>query len=314
MNKQYITYQEKERLKREFVHKYLLLMIIIFLIYMLIYTFIQYNNFLAYYIAGGLVLTSTAYLIARKSNSLDKFVRCYFILSPIYIIFIMVYFWNVSVMSFVWLLPLPLGVYIFFPTKKDIIAFTLYGLFIIIAEYIIVYFFSFSLTISRQSIVLTDTLLIVSNILIILLEIYYTDKIRKAEFFLQFEKKYLVRTKNSESESYHQLFEKIEEVVKEKMLFKDDKFNISKLCIELDVNSKYIAKALRANNYSNFNTFLNFHRINHVKKLLEESNLQRITLMYIYTEAGFSNQSTFNRVFKQFENMTPSEYIAMKHG
>ncbi|WP_449398580.1 helix-turn-helix domain-containing protein [Chryseobacterium wanjuense] len=97
------------------------------------------------------------------------------------------------------------------------------------------------------------------------------------------------------------------------MLFKDDKFNISKLCIELDVNSKYIAKALRANNYSNFNTFLNFHRINHVKKLLEESNLQRITLMYIYTEAGFSNQSTFNRVFKQFENMTPSEYIAMKH-
>ncbi|WP_449398579.1 hypothetical protein [Chryseobacterium wanjuense] len=55
MNKQYITYQEKERLKREFVHKYLLLMIIIFLIYMLIYTFIQYNKFLAYYIGGGLV-------------------------------------------------------------------------------------------------------------------------------------------------------------------------------------------------------------------------------------------------------------------
>ncbi len=288
-------------------------MIIIFLIYMLIYTFIQYNKFLAYYIAGGLVLTSAAYLIARKSSGLEKFVRCYFIISPIYIIFIMVYFWNVSVMSFVWLLPLPLGVYIFFPNKKDIIAFTLYGLFIIIAEYIIVYFFNFSLTISRQSIIFTDTLLIVSNILIILLEIYYTDKIRKAEFFLQFEKKYLVRTNNSESEGYHLLFEKIEEAVKERMLFKDDKFNISKLCIELDVNSKYIAKALRANNYSNFNTFLNFHRINHVKKLLEESNLQRITLMYIYTEAGFSNQSTFNRVFKQFENMTPSEYIAMKH-
>jgi AraC-like DNA-binding protein len=31
--------------------------------------------------------------------------------------------------------------------------------------------------------------------------------------------------------------------------------------------------------------------------------------MYIYTEAGFSNQSTFNRVFKQIEGITPSEYF-----
>ncbi|WP_410566018.1 helix-turn-helix domain-containing protein [Bacillus sp. SIMBA_033] len=31
--------------------------------------------------------------------------------------------------------------------------------------------------------------------------------------------------------------------------------------------------------------------------------------MYIYTEAGFSNQATFNRVFKSIEGITPSEYI-----
>ncbi len=31
--------------------------------------------------------------------------------------------------------------------------------------------------------------------------------------------------------------------------------------------------------------------------------------MFVYTEAGFKNQSTFNRVFKQIEGMTPSEYI-----
>ena len=31
--------------------------------------------------------------------------------------------------------------------------------------------------------------------------------------------------------------------------------------------------------------------------------------MYIYTEAGFTSQSTFNRVFKQLEGITPSEYM-----
>ena len=51
------------------------------------------------------------------------------------------------------------------------------------------------------------------------------------------------------------------------------------------------------------------HRIECVKRLLHENDIEKVTLMYIYTEAGFSNQSTFNRVFKQMENITPSEYI-----
>jgi len=55
--------------------------------------------------------------------------------------------------------------------------------------------------------------------------------------------------------------------------------------------------------------YLNEYRINYVKKLISENNLQKVTLMYIYTEAGFSNQATFNRVFKQIEGVTPSEYI-----
>lgn len=36
---------------------------------------------------------------------------------------------------------------------------------------------------------------------------------------------------------------------------------------------------------------------------------QKFTLEHIYKEAGFSSQSTFNRIFKEQTGITPSEYI-----
>jgi AraC-like DNA-binding protein len=107
-----------------------------------------------------------------------------------------------------------------------------------------------------------------------------------------------------------ELFEKIENMMTEKELYKDVNFNISKLSAEMGINSSYISKSIRYKGYPNFNSYLNLYRINCVKKLLDENDLEKVTLMYIYTEAGFSNQSTFNRVFKQIEGNTPSEYIS----
>lgn len=98
--------------------------------------------------------------------------------------------------------------------------------------------------------------------------------------------------------------------MQEKQLYKDVNFNISKLSTVMDINSSYISKSIRAKGYPNFNNYLNRYRIECVKRLLHENDIEKVTLMYIYTEAGFSNQSTFNRVFKQMENITPSEYIS----
>jgi AraC-like DNA-binding protein len=47
----------------------------------------------------------------------------------------------------------------------------------------------------------------------------------------------------------------------------------------------------------------------YVKDKLQSDELKTMTLMHIYSEAGFKNQSTFNKVFKKIEGVTPSEYI-----
>jgi YesN/AraC family two-component response regulator len=105
------------------------------------------------------------------------------------------------------------------------------------------------------------------------------------------------------------LFKDVKKIVEEEAYFKDVDFTISQLSIMLKSNNLYISKSIKANDFSNFNHYLNTCRIENVKKLLSENNISRVTLMYIYTESGFSNQSTFNRVFKQIEGITPSEYI-----
>ncbi|WP_292009262.1 AraC family transcriptional regulator, partial [Chryseobacterium sp.] len=148
---------------------------------------------------------------------------------------------------------------------------------------------------------------------------FYKDKIRKVETKdLRTRKENgnkMDLNGNSESdrgedkEKYNSLFENIKDIVEHQQHFKETDFTISRLSSLLNTNSVYISKAIKYNGYANFTHYLNSCRVNNVKEMIQEQSLDKITLMYIYTASGFSNQSTFNRVFKQIEGITPSEYI-----
>jgi YesN/AraC family two-component response regulator len=190
-------------------------------------------------------------------------------------------------------------------------------------------------------IVISDTFVGLVNLAVISILIYYNEKIRKAEIeehiFKQvkisrennlnnekdnsfedagfissvepIEKDRTILSENENIEKYLALFNDVKMIVEEKGYFKNVDFTISELSNILKSNNLYISKSIKVNGFSNFNHYLNICRIDNVKKLLYENDISKVTLMYIYTESGFSNQSTFNRVFKQIEGITPSEYI-----
>ncbi|WP_426478269.1 helix-turn-helix domain-containing protein [Chryseobacterium sp. CBSDS_008] len=304
-----------EQYKRQLIYYYNILMSVILAVFALIFTFIIPDKIMAWYLYGGLFLLVYTYLIVRKSYSVNVMVHSYIIIATLYNFYIMLVFWNNSIASFVWLIPIPLAAYVFFP-RKYVFIYSLFVLLNIITGYFISKAFSFNFPKhSPDDVRITDTILMISNVAVISLLLYFKDKIKRVEIYHEIEQK-----------AYHpeahlipvlekipfadELFEKIELLMKEKQLYKDVNFNISKLSTEMDINSSYISKSIRAKGYPNFNNYLNRHRIGCVKRLLNENDLEKITLMYIYTEAGFSNQSTFNRVFKQMESITPSEYIS----
>ena len=299
-----------------------MLMILILGTYAAIFTFYIHDKVMPWYLAAGLIFISYNYSLMRKRFSINTIVHLYLITAPLYDFYVMLAFWNNSVASFCWLLPIPLGAYIFF-TKKEVFAYSLYTLLIIATGYIVANNFSFDFPKhSQKEVMFTDTILFVSNILVVTLLIYYKDKIRKQEILLQFGNAQTPISKDKKNEaentsevpdidveSIEKLFSRIEALMSENMLFKDIKFNLSALSVALEVNSSYLSKAIRYKGYPNFSSYLNTYRINYVKKLFTEVDFQKSTLMYVYTEAGFSNQSTFNRVFKQIEGITPSEYF-----
>jgi len=290
-------------------------MSVILAIFGLIFTFIIPDKIMAWYLFGGLFLLLYTYMIVRKTYSVDVMVHSYIVIATLYNFYIMLAFWDNSIASFVWLIPIPLAAYVFFQ-RKYVFIYSLFVLLNIIVGYLISKTFSFNFPKHRpEDVRITDTILMMSNVAVIALLLYFKDKIKRVEIYQEIEAK----NKNTVTQTIpvaekapfaDELFEKIELVMREKQLYKDVNFNISKLSTEMDINSSYISKSIRAKGYPNFNNYLNMYRIECVKRLLSENDIEKVTLMYIYTEAGFSNQSTFNRVFKQMENITPSEYIS----
>ncbi|MGG5207343.1 helix-turn-helix domain-containing protein [Chryseobacterium sp. MIQD13] len=304
-----------ELYKRELIHYYIILMAIILFVFAMIFTFIIPDKVMSWYLYGGLFLMVYTYVIIRKNYSVDILVHTYMILASFYNFYIMLAFWNNSVASFVWLMPIPLAAYVFF-SRKWAFFYIIFVMLNIFSGYIISKNFNFNFPEhSHEDVRMTDIFLVISNVAVLSLLLYFNDKIRRVEIQGEIEAKLQVESKPAafltEKDTFsEELFGKVENIMKEKQLYKDVSFNISKLSAEMDINSGYISKSIRYKGYPNFSNYLNLYRINCVKKLLDENDLERVTLMYIYTEAGFSNQSTFNRVFKQIEGTTPSEYIS----
>ena len=320
INKDNSLYSEIDKIKRELISMYVYLMFIVLLSYSLVFYFLAENIRLTAYLAFGLCLFFYTWLITGKNYSIPKLVHSYIIIASLFNLLIMVVFWKHSIASYIWLLPIPLAGYIFF-SKKIGLFYTIYVIVNILIGYTLTRFFSFDIPVfkNREQLVISDTFLFICNLALILLLLYYNDKIRRVEIKSSLQQSEIVepvydidtKKNNTDEEKlkYDIIFERIQKIVVNDKLFQESDFNISKVSLLLKTNTIYISKAIKQNGYINFTNYLNICRINYFKNLITENDLRKVTMMYLYTEAGFSNQSTFNRVFKQIEGITPTEYI-----
>ncbi|MDV7699288.1 helix-turn-helix domain-containing protein [Chryseobacterium soli] len=338
-----------DALKRKLISQYVYLMSGILLGYSLVFYFVVKDSFFAACTFVYSILLFYTFIIIRnirKNYNIKVLVHLYMTYAPLFAGFVMLDFWKYSAATAMWLLPVPLGAHIFLG-KKYVYIYSVYIFLIIVAVSILNKFFTFNYFSLNDVnvIVISDTFVGLSNLAVFMILIYYNEKIRKAEIeenifnqinfsgennqnqtdgnFLEdtevaiadesIEKDKLIFSENENIEKYVALFKEVRNIVEEEAYFKDVNFTISQLSNMLKSNNLYIAKSIKLNGFTNFNHYLNVCRIENVKKLLSEHDISRVTLMYIYTESGFSNQSTFNRVFKQIEGITPSEYtMALK--
>lgn len=77
----------------------------------------------------------------------------------------------------------------------------------------------------------------------------------------------------------------------------------------LGTNTKYLSQVVNNQAGCNFQQFINTYRVEEAKSKITSDDYNNLTLYGIALYCGFKNKSTFYKVFKEFLNMTPREYL-----
>ncbi len=327
-----------ELLKRKLISIYVWFLSFVLVAYSFAFYFFLGCKPYAYYLFFYCLGIFYTWLIVKKYYPVKNMVHLHLISGSLFSFIIMLNFWKYSVASATWLLPIPFAAYIFLEKKYSYIYSVAVAVIItfvsIFQETIHLDFFSIE---EKRNLIISDTAIIICNLITLMLLTYYNERIKKEEervrnlkleeirvvenqkrdevIFNDSNQPTNVLSENQqkfsveESEKYNILFLKIKEVIEAEKSYKNSDFSISHLAYMVKSNNVYVSFAIKNSGYSSFNHFINTYRVRDVKELILKNDLNKVTLMYIYTDCGFCNQSTFNRAFKQVEGITPSEFI-----
>lgn len=88
----------------------------------------------------------------------------------------------------------------------------------------------------------------------------------------------------------------------------DPELTLPKLSGFLKVPSHHLSRTINEQFGVNFFDFINQYRIEEVKKRISDPAYQHLTILGIAMDCGFNSKSAFNRLFKKYTGVTPSEF------
>lgn len=109
---------------------------------------------------------------------------------------------------------------------------------------------------------------------------------------------------------FSELWQKMDQSVRQKQLYRDCDLNLDQLALKTEINKYQISEMLNGYKHKPFYRYINEYRIEYFKNIVEkaiESN-ENINFLSFAYEAGFKSKSSFNRYFKEIIGKTPSEY------
>ncbi|MDR1707200.1 MAG: AraC family transcriptional regulator [Prevotella sp.] len=105
------------------------------------------------------------------------------------------------------------------------------------------------------------------------------------------------------------VYELIIHYIESSKCYLDSDYTLEQLASELKIHKNTVSISLSHIGQISFKGLLNKYRINAAKDLFDNDKFRENNIKQIYMGVGFKHNTTFNRVFKQSEGITPSEYI-----
>ncbi|GAA5087814.1 helix-turn-helix domain-containing protein [Chryseobacterium ginsengisoli] len=109
---------------------------------------------------------------------------------------------------------------------------------------------------------------------------------------------------------FSELWQKMDQSVKQKQLFRDCDLNLDQLALKTEINKYQISEMLNGYKHKPFYRYINEYRIEYFRNMVEKAieKNENINFLSFAYEAGFKSKSSFNRYFKEIIGKTPSEY------
>jgi AraC-like DNA-binding protein len=96
--------------------------------------------------------------------------------------------------------------------------------------------------------------------------------------------------------------------VDDEQAFLDSGLSLSSLARDLGYSSNHVSQVINEFDQCNFHDFINARRVAEACRRLQGS--QETNLLDLAMDVGFNSKSSFNRAFRKFAGVTPSEYLA----
>lgn len=104
----------------------------------------------------------------------------------------------------------------------------------------------------------------------------------------------------------NELIARIRTLMEERKLFLSSDLKLSDVAGELGTSRSAVTNSIRAACGCTFPNFVNAYRVDYVKQLMLANPEAKISTLYL--EAGFANETSFFRTFKEISGMTPTEW------
>jgi len=125
----------------------------------------------------------------------------------------------------------------------------------------------------------------------------------------QFPQKSKYRKSSFEKEKAGQYLDKLRGLMAEEKPFLINDLTLPNLAKMMDLSTHHLSQLLNQELDMSFIEFINFYRVKEAQIYLADPKYNNYTILAVSLEVGFNSKTSFNRMFKKYTGMTPSEFI-----
>lgn len=105
-----------------------------------------------------------------------------------------------------------------------------------------------------------------------------------------------------------QYVEKLNNYMKESKSYLNPNLTLPQLAEELSMSPHILSQVINDQFKLNFFDYVNQYRVEDFKEMVFDPKYENFSLLGIAFECGFNSKSAFNRIFKKFTGLTPSQF------